>query len=160
MKVNTSRSHQRFNTQHNKDLREFFGTKPQIYKRGTRFTLISLLKNLIKMCLRFPLYTRRRRSETLILNGLNCCLGLIQILQIQFSIDRALLSIDQTLQFCTIELRLLTSYCYLKQKTYYHDHVTALSPWTTSFLDLLQTQVLPLLTWNSTQKFQIFFKLL
>ena len=34
------------------------------------------LKSLIKMCLGFPLYTRRSRSETLILNGLELLFGL------------------------------------------------------------------------------------
>ena len=32
-------------------------------------------------------------------------------------------------------LRPLTSYCYLVQKTYYHNHLTAPRPWTPSFLD-------------------------
>ena len=47
---------------------------------------------------------------------------------------------------CTIELRPLISYSYLVQKTYYHDHVIAPSPWTTSFFDPLQPQVLLLVT--------------
>ena len=40
-------------------------------------------------------------------------------------------------------LRPLTSHCYLEQKTYYHDHVTAPSSQTTSFLDSQQVQALP-----------------
>ena len=50
----------------------------------------------------------------------------------------------ERIEVCTIRFRPLTSYCYIE--FYYHDHVIALSPWTTSFLDLLQSQVLPLVT--------------
>ena len=55
------------------------------------------------------------------------------------------------LKFLQQRLRPLTSYCYLEQKTYYHDHMTALNPRTTYFLDSEQPQVLPLV---------FFFKLL
>ena len=65
------------------------------YKRGTLF---SLWKVLLKMCLGFPLYTRRSRSETLILFGLELLLGLIKILQTRSLIGRAYSSIDQTRQ--------------------------------------------------------------
>ena len=50
------------------------------------------------MCLGFPLYTRRSRSETLILFGLELLLGLIKILQTRSLIGRAYSSIDQTRQ--------------------------------------------------------------
>ena len=39
------------------------------------------------------------------------------------------------LKFTQQQLRPLTSYCYLMQKTYYHNHVTALRPQTPSFLN-------------------------
>ena len=39
------------------------------------------------------------------------------------------------LKFTQQQLRPLTSYYYLEQETYYHDHVTALSPRTASFFD-------------------------
>ena len=48
------------------------------------------------------------------------------------------------LKFTQWRLRPLTFYCYLEQETYYHDHVTAPSPRTTSFLNSQQVQALPL----------------
>ena len=48
------------------------------------------------------------------------------------------------LKFTQQRLRLLTSYCYLEQETYYHDLMTAPSPQITSFLDSRQVQALPL----------------
>ena len=53
-------------------MREFVGYKTLDTKRGTLF---SLRKALLKTCLGFPLYTRRSRSETLILNGIELLLG-------------------------------------------------------------------------------------
>ena len=50
------------------------------------------------------------------------------------------------LKFFIIELRSLTYYYYLEQKTYYHNNVTAPSPQTISFFDLLQPPVLLLVT--------------
>ena len=52
--------------------RVFWVQNPR-YKGGT---LLSLWKAFLKMCLGFPLYTRRSRSETLILNGLELLFGL------------------------------------------------------------------------------------
>ena len=49
------------------------------------------------------------------------------------------------LKFIQQRLRPLTSYCYLEQETYYHDHVTTLSLRTTSSLDSQQVQALSLM---------------
>ena len=46
-------------------------------------------------------------------------------------------------KFIQQRLRTLTSYCYIVQKTYYHDHVTALRPRTHSFLDSLASTSTP-----------------
>ena len=83
--------------------RAFWVQNPK-YKEGTLF---SLWKVLLKTCLGFPLYTRRSRSEILILFWLELQLGLIKILQIQLSIDQASLSISRTRQilkssFCSL----------------------------------------------------------
>ena len=47
----------------------------------------------------------------------------------------------ERIEVCTIELRPLTSYCYLQQKTYYHDPMIAPSPRTTSFLGLCDFEI-------------------
>ena len=83
--------------------RRFWVQNPR-YKEGTLF---SLWKALLKMCFGFSIYTRRSKSETLILFGLELLLGLIKILQIRLSIDRACLSINQTRQI------LKSSFCIL-----------------------------------------------
>ena len=85
-------------------LAPFMFTKNPRYKEGTLF---SLWKALLKMCFGFSIYTRRSIFETLVLFGLELLLGLIKILQIQLSIDRACLSINQTRQI------LKSSFCIL-----------------------------------------------
>ena len=55
-----------------KTLKSFWVQNPRSAKRHT---LLSL-KSLLKTCLGFPLYTRRSRPETLILNGLELLFGL------------------------------------------------------------------------------------
>ena len=105
MKLNTSTSHKRFNTQLNKDLRELLGTKSQIYKRGTRCTLISLSKALIKTRLGFPLYTKRSRFETLILNGLELLFRLNSN-SADTILDRSSLTLDQ-LSFAILHSKFL-----------------------------------------------------
>ena len=83
--------------------RTFWVQNPR-YKEGTLF---SLWKALLKMCLGFSLYTRRSRSETLILFRLELLLGLIKILQMRLLIDRACLSINWNRQI------LKSSFCNL-----------------------------------------------
>ena len=72
--------------------RAFWVQNPR-YKEGTLF---SLWKALLKMCLGFPLITRRSRSKTLILFGFELLLGLIKILHT--TLDRSSLSLDRSNQ--------------------------------------------------------------
>ena len=53
------------------------------------------LKNLIKMCLGFPLYTRRSRPKTLILNGLELLFGL-NFNSVDTILDRSSLTFDRS----------------------------------------------------------------
>ena len=72
MKVSTSRSHRRFNTQFiKKTLESFWVQNP----RSTKEAHSSLSEKPFKNVLRVPLYTRRSRSETLILNGFELLFG-------------------------------------------------------------------------------------
>ena len=75
------------------DMRAFWVQNPR-YKGGTLF---SLWKALYKTCLGLPLYTRRSRSETLILNGLKLLFGLNSN-SIDMTLDRSSLSLNQSNQ--------------------------------------------------------------
>ena len=83
--------------------------------------------------------TGKKPREDLTQGGFN--LAILKVKQIYY----------ERIEVLQQQLKPLTYYCYLEQTTYYHNHVTASSPRTTSFLDSQLPQVLPLV---------FFFKLL